>query len=95
MAHLAPELAQQLAGKHGFRMAGRAIVAVRCDDWWRGAEPAMQTATSIVARPLFETMRSLDITSPERLSASDGTALERARELFTFWLYQPETIWDE
>jgi D-aminopeptidase len=94
-AHLAPELAQQLGGQHGFTTAGRAIVAVRCEEWWRDAEPAMQAATSMVARPLFDALHSLNIISPERLSEFDGATLAQARELFTSWLYQPETIWDE
>jgi D-aminopeptidase len=94
-AHLAPDLASKLAGTYGLSMAGRAIVAVRCADWWRDAEPAMQAATSIVARPFFETMRALDLAAPERLSAVDTASLDQARDLYTSWLYQPETICDE
>jgi len=94
-AHLAPELAEQLVGHHGFALANHGIVAARCEGWWRDAEPAMQAATGIVARPFFETMRSLNLTSPERLGEIDAATLERARDLYTSWLYRPETIWDE
>jgi D-amino peptidase len=94
-ANLAPELAKQLVGHHGFTLANRSTVSVQCAGWWGEAEPAMQAATNIVARPFFETMRSLNLTSPERLSEIDATALDRARDLYTSWLHQPETIGNE
>jgi D-amino peptidase len=94
-AHLAPELAEQLAGRHGFALTSRSVVAVHCEGWWSDAEPAMQAATGIVARPYFETMRSLNLTAPERLSEIDTATLDRACDLYTSWLYRPETVWDE
>jgi D-amino peptidase len=94
-AHLAPELAKQLAGRRGFALTNRAAVAVRCEAWWGEAEPAMQAATGIVARPFFEVMSALNLTSPERLHEIDQPSLDNARDVYTAWLHQPETTWDE
>jgi D-amino peptidase len=94
-ARLAPELAEQLDGRHRFTLTNRTTVTLRCEGWWGDAEPAMQAATGIVARPFFETMRSLDLTSAERLIEVDAITLQRARDRFTSWLYQPEAIRDE
>jgi hypothetical protein len=48
-AHLEPALAQQLDGLHRLKLVGRSVLAVRCDDWWQDAEPAIQIATNAVA----------------------------------------------
>ncbi|HVX29634.1 MAG TPA: M55 family metallopeptidase [Nitrolancea sp.] len=94
-AHLAPELAEQLDGSHGFRLSGHATVAKQCAAWWGDAEPAMQAATGIVARPFAATMRALGDIGPERLDDIDGAALDHARDLYTSWLHRPETNGDE
>jgi len=94
-AHLEPDLAQQVAGKHRLKLVGRSVVKVHCKDWWHDAEPAMQAATSAVGRPFFDALGPLDLTSPDKLTQIDPKVLAQTRDFFTSWLSQPEEIWNE
>lgn len=86
-------LARQLSGNHGFTLVGDSVVSVRCDDWWRDAEPAMQAATGAVAAPLIEALGTLDMSSLSAIHDADQETLEASRNVITASLTRPQRAW--